>query len=138
MNQRAWLILGLLLFGFTCAAQNKLLFHKNRFREAFYRIGDPLTFRIKSSNEKISGVINAISDTAFVIDQVSHKPSDIDRIYIDKKTRVWFFLKYKWKTLFLLGGVGFILIDAVNYGEIAQESLIIGGTLIAAGYWPVG
>lgn len=133
MNRQGWLVIGLLVIGLTGTAQNKLLFHKNRFREAIYKIGDPLTFRVKGSREKIHGMIDSISDTTFVVNQISYKPSDIDRLYIDNKTRMWFAFRYKWERLFYFGGIGFLLIDVINTGEVAKETLFISSTLVGAG-----
>jgi hypothetical protein len=133
MSIRITFTICLLAICVVSLAQNKLLFHKNRYREAFYTVGDNLAFRIKGQKEKISGTITAIDDTVFTVNGERYNPSRIDRLYIDPETRMWFAFRYKWERLFLIGGIGYLVIDWINAGNVSEETLIISGSLVAAG-----
>ena len=57
--------------------------------------------------------------------------SQITALYIDDKTRWW--LRYKLAQLSLIGGTGYLLLNAVNGYEFTEETVVIGGSLIGVG-----
>ena len=54
-------------------------------------------------------------------------------MYVDKQTRTWYFLKYKYEKLLLFTGIGYLVVDGFNNKEFTKETLIISGSLIGAG-----
>jgi hypothetical protein len=131
---KAFLVLLLLITVTTTGlSQNLLLFHKNRYREQLYQAGDVITIRLKGHREKFSAMIREIEDTVLVFKDYRVRPENISDIYVDDKTRRWFILRYKYARIFMIGGSGYILLNAVNDQEIKEETWILGGSLIGAG-----
>lgn len=130
---RFYLLLMMLLFyGSICCAQ-KLLFHKNRHRQALYKQGDVISFRLKKDKSKITRQIRGFEDSLIVFEDLKVNPNQITHLYVDAKTKIWYFLKYKYEKIFLIAGVGYPLLELINQGEVSKETLMIGGPLIAAG-----
>ena len=133
-----------LLFGLSCSCfgqERYLIFIKNRYRYAIYRIGDELSFKLKGDKSKITAQIENLEDTLIVFDGLTVNPRNISSIYVDDKTRDWYFLKYKYEKLFLISGIGFFLIDAANTGNFNRKTSIISGSLVAASFlarWGIG
>ncbi len=115
-----------------CRGQ-KLLFHKNRYRQALYNVGDVISFRLKGEKLKITATIRSFEDSAIVFPNFKVNPRDITHLYVDGKTKNWYILRYKYEKMFLIAGVGYPLLELVNQGEVVEETLMIGGSLIAAG-----
>jgi len=127
------LVVILLLLGSFDGNSQKLLFQKNRYRQALYEPGDQLTFRLKGSRTKIFGQILGFEDSLIVFRDFKINPAKISHLYVDAKTRIWFILRYKYSKLLLIAGTGYLFLDAVNSGEFREKTLIISGTLIGAG-----
>ena len=126
-------IVVILLLCSVCGTAQTLLFQKNRYRQALYKPGDQIAFRLKGDKTKFSGKILGFEDSVIVFQGFKINPKNISSIYVDEKTRIWFVLRYKYARLFLFVGAGYILLDAVNTGEFKRETLIVGGSFIAAG-----
>jgi hypothetical protein len=124
----------IILFSFYswCYGQ-KLLFHKNRHREALYKVGDVISFRVKNSDSKISGQIRSFADSLIVFQNFKVNPNKITHLYVDSKTKNWYILRYKYEKIFLISGIGYLLLDVLNTGELSKETLVISGSLVAAG-----
>jgi hypothetical protein len=124
----------IILFSFYswCYGQ-KLLFHKNRHREALYKVGDVISFRVKNSDSKISGQIRSFEDSLIVFQNFKVNPNKITHLYVDSKTKNWYILRYKYEKIFLISGIGYLLLDVLNTGELSKETLVISGSLVAAG-----
>ena len=133
-----------LLFGISCSCfgqERYLIFIKNRYRYAIYRIGDELSFKVKGDKSKITAQIENLEDTLIVFDGLKVNPRNITHIYVDDKTRDWYFLKYKYEKLFLVAGVGAFVLDALNTGSIDKKTLIMSGSFIGASFlarWGIG
>jgi hypothetical protein len=115
-------------------AQHQLMFQKNRYRVAYYKSGDVISFRVKSDpSKKITAQIKGFQDSLIVFQYVNINPAEITDLYVDKKTRIWFVFRYKYEKLFLYGGTGYLLLDVINTGELDKETVVISGSLITAG-----
>jgi hypothetical protein len=119
-------------FGSICWAQN-LLFHKNRHRQALYKQGDVISFKLKNDKSKIAGQIRDFEDSLIVFQGFKVNPNEITHLYVDSKTKVWYILRYKYEKIFLIAGVGYTLLELINQGEMDKETLIVSGSLISAG-----
>ncbi len=107
---------------------------KNKNKVVYYEAGDELTFTVAGHREKMKDQIKSfIGDSIIVFNQHTIDVRTIDGIYLDKKNKVWYFMKYKWSKLFLFAGTGYLLLDVVNRGELDEQTLLISGSLITAG-----
>ena len=129
---RFLLTIALLALVFECLSQ-KLLFHKNKYKEVFYQAGETITFRVKGEPTKITTVINGFEGNSIVFPYFSIAPEEITHVYVDSKTKTWFILRYKYKSLLPIIGFGYMLLDFMNTGSLSQETIRIGSTFIAAG-----
>lgn len=132
MLKFCFLLIMLLGFGAICWGQ-KLLFQKNRNRQALYKEGDVISFRLKNDKSKITGQIIGFQDSIIAFQGFKVDPNKITHLYVDSKTKVWYILRYKYEKIFLIAGIGYPLLELVNQGEVEKETLIIGGSLIVAG-----
>lgn len=124
----------IILFSFgSISYGQKLLFHKNRNREAFYKVGDIISFRLNNDKSKISGPIKDFEDSLIVFQNFKVSLNEITHLYVDNKIKTWYILRYKYKKLFIISGVGYLLLDVLNNEELNKNTLIISGSLIAAG-----
>ncbi len=119
--------------GICCRGQSRLMFKKNQNKIAYYETGDKISFRVKGEKTKLSGVIRGFEDSLIVFKNFKLNPSEITSMYVDDKTKIWYFLKYKYEKLFLFAGTGYLLLDVLNNGELAEETIIISSSLITAG-----
>jgi len=125
-----------LLTGAACPmqAQSFLFFQKNRYRQATYHAGDPITVRVRNKGDKVSGRITGfLGDSLVLTQQDTLRISAIEAIYVDGKTREWFVFRYKYKHILPIAGVGYLLIDRLNSGFVNRSTLLVSGTLIGAG-----
>lgn len=127
------LVLAGLIFSSDSFGQPRLLFKKNDRRSAYYTTGDFITFRIKSHPSKITDQVRGFEDSLIVFQFYKVNPKEITDLYVDNKTRVWFAVRYKYEKVFPMIGVGYILLDWINTGEVSGETAIIGGSLVGAG-----
>jgi hypothetical protein len=127
-------MLSLVVFcSYYAFGQSKLVFVKKKFREAAYTQGDRISFRIKGERIKFNDIIRGFEDTAIVFKDYKINPSRITHLYLDKKTKNWYFLKYKWDKLCVFAGAGYLILDVLNTGEIYGETVLISGALISTG-----
>ena len=110
----------------------KLLFHKNKYKEVFYEVGETITFQLKGDNSKHSAKIQGFEKNLIVFSDFKLNPEEISHIYVDKKTRTWFVFRYKYKSVFLMIGLGYIVLDVLNTGSLSKETAVFGGTFIMA------
>jgi hypothetical protein len=125
-------ILFLLAF-LTNGFSQKLLFQKNRHREALYVEGDIISLRLKGKKRKYTDQIIGFQDSIVVFRNYRINPTEISHLYVDDKTKTWFIFRYKYKNVLPIAGAGYILLDLLNTGELKKETLVIGGTFIASG-----
>jgi len=128
-------LLPLTLFFFSTSVLfgQRLLFHKNNYKEQFYQVGDVISFRLKNDKTKITGTILGFEDSLIVFKDYKVNPKRISSIYVDKKTRTWFAVRYKYKYLLPEIGAGYLLLEWINTGAVDSGDLNFGGSFIAAG-----
>ncbi len=114
-------------------AQPGLVFAKGPDREVMYVTGDIITFKIKTQPEKIRDQIIGFEDQNILFRNYKVHVSEITYMYLDKKTKNWWFLKHKWDKLLIITGTGYFILDWINTGEIQKETAVISGSLVAAG-----
>lgn len=108
-----------------------MLEKKNKNKNAYYEVGDKISFRLDGSNRKISGEIIGFRDSVILFKEFEVSVNEISSLYIDEKTKWW--LRYKIEQLSLIIGCGYLLIDVINNRELTEDTLIISGTLISVG-----
>ena len=113
--------------------QKALLFNKNWRKQVLYQTGDIISFRVAADPKKITDQIMGFEDSLVVFRNYKINPIEITHMYVDKKTRTWYFLKYKYEKLFLFVGIGYLIIDGINNQELSKETLVFSGSLIGAG-----
>lgn len=128
--------ISLLLFLFIahhCSGQRTLLMlqMKNENKNAYYKVGDKISFRRGESKRRITSTILDFKDSVLVFKGFEVRVSEISSLYIDEKTKWW--LRYKVEQLCLLAGGTYLLVDTLNNGEFSEDTLIISGTLIGIG-----
>jgi hypothetical protein len=134
MIRRLVIIAFFITAGSACCGQGTLLFKKNNHRQAYYKVGDIISFNLKGSKQKISDQIKGFEDSLLVFQFYKINPKEISRLYVDNKTKIWFIFRYKYEKLFLVAGASFLPIEFVNTGKIHQEALLVSGTLLSAGF----
>ncbi|MEJ0055831.1 MAG: hypothetical protein WDN75_09395 [Bacteroidota bacterium] len=87
----------------------------------------------KAHPSKITDQVRGFEDSLIVFQFYKVNPKEITDLYVDNKTRVWFAVRYKYEKVFPMIGVGYILLDWINTGEVSGETAIIGGSLVGAG-----
>jgi hypothetical protein len=108
-----------------------MLQKKNKNKNAYYKLGDEISFRKNESKRKITGEILDLRDSIIVFHGFEVRVDEISSLYIDEKTKWW--LRYKIEQIGLIAGVGYLTLDLINNGEIGRETLVISGTLIGVG-----
>jgi hypothetical protein len=111
----------------------KLLFHKNKNKYVFYEVNDIISFRLKGDKEKITRQIIGFNDSLIFFQNLMVNPRAISHMYVDRKTRNWYPLRYKYKKIFPVLGIGYLLLDVLNTQQLNKTTLIISGSLVAAG-----
>jgi hypothetical protein len=135
LNVTKQTLLCFLLLSATIGVAQKrvLLFIKNPHRQAIYKIGDDITFRLHGSSDKYTQQIIALTDSLIVFDGLKINPKAISALYVDKKTKDWYIVRYKYPTLLPIAGGMFLGADLFNTKRISKPTLIISGSLIGAG-----
>jgi hypothetical protein len=133
MNRYFILVMAMLCLCEEAFGQKSLLFNKNWRRQAIYKTGDVLSFQVKSDPRKITDQITGFEDSLIFFENYSINPKEITHLYVDKQTSTWYFLKYKYEKIFLLTGIGYLLISGINDQEFSKETLVISGSFIGAG-----
>jgi hypothetical protein len=134
------LLLILLFIGLDGFGQ-KLLFHKNRRREAFYKVGDQISFRIKGSKAKYTETIVSFEDSVIVFENAKLHPSKISHLYADHKTSGWYFFRFKYQRILPRAAIAWILVDLLNTATVQKKTFVISGSLVGAGLlakWLIG
>ena len=104
---------------------------RSEHRNAYYEVGDDLTFYVEDRKSRIKDKIISFDDRTIVFRGYQVPINQITALHIDDKTRWW--LRFKPAQLLLLGGTGYLLIDAVNSREFSEETLVVGGSMIGLG-----
>lgn len=108
-----------------------MLQKQNKNKNVYYKVGDKISFRLNESRIKTTGEILELQDSVVVFKGFEVGIAEISSIYIDEKTRWW--LRFKIEQLCLIAGGGYLLLDIINNGDLSENTLIISGTMIAAG-----
>ena len=126
-------LLALLLVSSSAFGQYPLLMLEktNKNKDAYYEVGDELTFYRQGKKTKIKDKIIGFEDSIIVFRGYSVPIGEITALHIDDKTRWW--LRFKPAQLLLIGGIGYLLIDTFNSGEFSEDTLIVSGLLIGLG-----
>lgn len=127
------LFAGILSIIFSECFSQKLLFHKNRYKEVFYQVGETISFNLKGNDSKISAQIKGFEGNLIVFQDFKVNPGDVTSIYVDAKTRTWFILRYKYKAILPIIGFGYMLLELLNTGSLSNEAVLTGSIFIAAG-----
>jgi hypothetical protein len=115
-----------------CLGQ-KLLFHKNNFKETTYQAGETITFQIKGDDSKIRDRIVGFDKDFIVFSNFKISPEEISHIYVDKKTRTWFIFRYKYQIVLPIIGIGYMILDWLNTGALSKETAVAGTSFVIAG-----
>ena len=70
----------------------RLLFHRKTFRNAYYEVGDVISFRLKNEKIKRTGQIIGFEDDMVVFQTYEVNPNQISHLYFDEKTMIWYIL----------------------------------------------
>ena len=106
---------------------------KNKHRQAYYKAGDAISFRVKGDKSKITDQIKAFEDSVIVFQGYQVPVREITDLYVDDKTKIWFILRYKYKKLLPVAGAGYLLLDVVNTKTLDKNTLLLSGALVGAG-----
>lgn len=126
-----WVLL--LFVAVSSFGQTKFLMlqKKNKNKNAYYKPGDVISFKVSDRTSKITGEILDIKDSVLVFRGYEIYVNEITHLYIDEKTKWW--LRYKVEQLSLILGGGYLLLELINTGELSRDVLIVSGTLIGVG-----
>lgn len=126
-------MIALSLFTFGTSAQHQVLALEmpNPNKNAYYEVGDKVTFYLPGKRSRRTETILALEDSLIVFRGYTVPVSQVTALHIDDKTRWW--LRYKPAQLALIVGTGYILLDTVNNRELNENTLVIGGSLIGLG-----
>ena len=110
----------LLIFSLLCLAalptlgQRKLLMLEkaDSRKNAYYEVGDELTFYAEGRKSRISDRIRGFTDSTIVFRHYEVLISRITALHIDDQTRWW--LRFKPAQLLLIAGAGYLLIDIAS------------------------
>ena len=102
-----------------------MLQKKNKNKNAYYKPGDEISFRLNGSKRKKTGVILELKDSVIVFHGFEVRVNEISSLYIDEKTKWW--LRYKVEQLGLIAGIGYLTLDLINSGQLSSETLVISG-----------
>ena len=127
------LFFALLLLPLVASAQHtRLMLQKQDARKnAFYEVGDELIYYREGKRSKTKDRIVAFEDSMIVFYRYRLPVSQITALHIDNKTRWW--LRFKLSQLSLLGGAGYLFLNAVNGQGVDRDALVVGGSLHRSG-----
>ena len=131
--KNVFLSLSLFLAANQATAQQPVLVLQmpNPNKNAYYEVGDQLTFYLPGKRSKRTETILDLEDSLIVFRGYTVPVGQITALHIDDQTRWW--LRYKPAQLALIAGTGYILLDAVNNRELNEGTLAVGGSLIGLG-----
>ncbi len=126
-------LLTLLLAAYQAIAQQSVLVLQmpDPNKNAYYEVGDQLTFYLPGKRSKRTETILALEDSLVVFRGSTVPVGQITALHIDDRTRWW--LRYKPAQLALMAGTGYLLLDTVNNRELNEGTLAISGSLIGLG-----
>lgn len=126
-------MLALFLVYLSALGQRRvLMLEKNNLnKSAYYEAGDELIFYRKGKRKKTKDTILSLEDSMIVFRGYRVPLTQVTALHIDDKTRWW--LRFKPAQLLLIGGAGYVAIDAVNGQGFNQNTLAIGGAMMGAG-----
>lgn len=101
--------------------------------QANYKVGDPIKFTLKETGEPFKGQIINFTDSTIVFKYYEFKPEEIESIYIDEKIMSSYMLKYKWHRVLIMAGIGYPLLETMNYGYFNQKAFLTGAFMVQAG-----
>jgi hypothetical protein len=130
-NVFLWLTLFLAAQQAVAQQQVLVLQMPNPNKNAYYEVGDRLTFYLPGKRSKRTETILGLEDSLIVFRGYTMPVDQITALHIDDQTRWW--LRYKPAQLALMAGTGYILVDALNSRELSEETLAIGGSMIGLG-----
>lgn len=133
MNRYLTLWILLLFITVSCFGQTNYLMlqKKNKNKNAYYKIGDVISFKVNGRKSKIKGEILELKDSVIVFRGYEINVNEITHLYIDEKTKWW--LRYKVEQISLIVGGGYLLLELINTGELNRDVMITSGTLIGVG-----
>jgi hypothetical protein len=126
-------LLAALCLALSANGQRMLAFKKGKNKIAYYEAGELISFRLRGDKERYTAQIERFTDTTIVFNYAQVALHDISHIYVDKKTREWFAMRYKYEKLLLIAGFGYLMLDVFNTGELTQETKWVSLSLISAG-----
>ncbi len=123
----------LLQWTYSASAQHRVLALEmpNQNKNAYYRVGDELTFYLPNKRSRRTERILALEDSLIVFRGYSVPVNQIVALHIDDQTRWW--LRYKPSQLAIMVGAGYLVVDTINNRELNEETLVISGSLIGLG-----
>ena len=126
-------LLTLFLAAYHASAQQSVLLLQmpNPNKNAYYEVGDQLTFYLPGKRSKRTETILGLEDSLIVFREYTQPVDQITALHIDDQTRWW--LRYKPAQLAFMAGTGYIVLDTVNNRELNEGTLAIGGSLIGLG-----
>lgn len=108
-----------------------MLQKKNQNKNAYYKVGEAISYRTLENKFKVTSEILDLEDGVILIKDDEVKVEEITHLYLDEKTKWW--LRYKVQQLSLILGGGYLLLNLINKGELDSDVLIVSGSLIATG-----
>ena len=122
-----------LLLPFDGQTQRKLLMlDKGGSKNAYYQIGDKISFTRLGSRRKITSRIIDLKDSTITFQELEVPIKEVTGLYIDEKTKWW--LRFKIAQLSFLCGGMYMFADAVNSGKFKEETMIVGVTFVGIGF----
>lgn len=128
-----FLILWLIIASHEMPGQTVLIFKKNQRKVAYYRVSETIGFRLKGSKTDYHDTIIGFTDSLILFEGYQIHPKEISHLLLDRQTRQWNVIKYKWSRLLLIGGLGYPLIDLVNHGNLSEKTLVRSGSSVGLG-----
>ena len=126
-------LLTLFLAAYHASAQKSVLVLQmpNPNKNAYYEVGDQLTFYLPGKRSRRTETILGLEDSLIEFREYTVPVDQITALRIDDKTRWW--LRYKPAQLALIAGTGYLVLDTVNNRELNEGTLAISGSLIGLG-----
>jgi len=140
MYFRVLISLSALVWTIQLCYGQRLLFHKNRNKEAIYKAGDIISFSTKEDDSRMtSQILGFEGDTLIVFQNYKVNPRSITCMYADSKTMGWYPLRYKIDKILFIAGVSYPLLELFNEGLIHRNAVdpdveVVGGSLIGASF----
>lgn len=129
---RCILLFLMLLCASNGITQHKLLMlDKRGNKNAYYNIGDQISFTRLGSRKKITSNIIDLKDSTLFFQGFEVPLKEVTGLYIDEKTKWW--LRFKIAQLSFFCGGMYLFADVVNSGKFREETLAVAAACITAG-----